>query len=86
MINFATLTSSNTVTFNLFNLGFNHHKVFVRLNAFSTCSGASSSLVFTVAGTPKTIPSVTVQLVYESVLIVHTASTLTLRIAFGIVG
>lgn len=86
MIDFATLTSSNTVNFNLFNLGFNHHKVFVRLNAFSTCSGVSSSLVFTVGGTAKTIPSVTTQLVYESVLIVHTASTLNLRIAFGVVG
>ncbi len=38
MINFDTLTSGNDITFNLFNLGLNHHKIYVRLNAKASCA------------------------------------------------
>ena len=38
MINFDTLTSTSDVTFNLLGIGFNHHKAYVRLNAYAACS------------------------------------------------
>jgi hypothetical protein len=37
MINFDKLTSTNDVTFNFFNLGLNHYKVYARFNAYAGC-------------------------------------------------
>ncbi len=80
VVNFDGLTS-NDVTFNLYNLGINHHKVFVRLNAESNCgAGQNKSLTFTVGGTAKTIATVSTETNYESVLILHTSNVLSIKI------
>lgn len=57
MINFDTLTASD-VTFNLKNLDYDHKKVYVRLNAMTTCLG-NKTLILTVAGNSTSFTSVT---------------------------
>ena len=83
MLNFDTLTSAAEVTFNLVNLGFNHHIVFIRLNAFAACA---STLALTIGGQSMNLGSVTTQTVYETGLIVHTANSLGIKISFGRIG
>ncbi len=83
MLNFDTLTSTAEVTFNLANVGFNHHMVFIRLNAFAACA---SALTLTISGQSWNLGSVTTQAVYETGLIVHTANSLGIKISFGTIG
>lgn len=85
MLNFDTLTS-NEVTFNLINLGLNHHKVFVRLNADAQCFSLDESLVLTVGGKFKNLSSVNSQQIYESDFITHFSNSLTIKISFGTIG
>ena len=56
MINFDTLTAAD-VTFNLKNLDYNHKKVYVRLNAMTTCS-VNKTLKLTVAGNSSSFTSI----------------------------
>lgn len=47
------------MTFFLTNLGLNHHKVYVRLNALSQCSGANdNTLTLIINGVSKIISSI----------------------------
>ena len=71
------------MTFNLKDLGLNHHKVFVRLNAFAACS---SSLTVSLDTTSIGFGSVITQGVFETGLITHTLNTLSVKITFGTVG
>lgn len=54
--------------------------VFVRLNAYAACA---STLTVTIAGQSVNLGSVTTQKAYETGLIVHTANSLGIKIAFG---
>jgi hypothetical protein len=83
MLNFDTLTSKAEVTFNLINVGFNHHMVLIRLNAFAACA---SALKLTIGGQTLNFGSVTTQTVYETGLIVHTTNSLGIQISFGTIG
>ena len=71
------------MTFNLINVGFNHHMVFIRLNAYASCP---SALTVQTAGKTVNFGSVTTQIVYETELIVHTSNTLAIKVSFGTVG
>ena len=82
LLNFDILTS-NEVIFNLKDLGVNHHKIFVRLNAFAACS---SSLTVSLDFTLVDFGSVTTQGVFETGLITHTLNTLSVKITFGTLG
>ena len=61
MLNFDTLSSSAEVTFNLVNVGFNHHMIFFRLNTYAACV---STLTVSIAGQTVNFGSVTTQTVY----------------------
>ena len=64
MLNFDSLTSTSEVTFNFFNLGANHHKIFIRFNAYASCSGHNEGLIYTLGGVSTTIATVSTQIIY----------------------
>jgi hypothetical protein len=85
-LDFDSLTTSSAVTFNLFNIGFNHYKVFVRFNAKTSCvNAADTAITLTVAGTSKSFTATNTATVFESNLITHTLGTLTVTIQFGVI-
>jgi hypothetical protein len=45
MVNFDGLLSAAEVTFNLVDLGFNHHMIFLRMNAYAACASALSVVI-----------------------------------------
>jgi len=87
MINFGMLTTASEVTFNLNNLGSDHHRVIVKINAYTACTGGEiKTLTLAVAGTSRTETPGTSASLYESALIVHTSNTLSIKVAFGTLG
>jgi hypothetical protein len=86
LLNFDAITPSE-VTFNLYNMGLNHHKVFVRINAFSSCSNANNqTLVVSTSGITRINETVSTFKYSESTLIPHTSSSFSFKVSFGTAG
>jgi hypothetical protein len=86
LINFDLFTSSSTVRFGFSDLGFNHHKVYIRLNAYSSCSVSDgNTLEIWIDGVKRKQVDIsnTIALV-ETDLVAHTLNALTFQIVFGV--
>ena len=86
LINFDLFTTSSTVRFGFSDLGFNHHKVYVRLNSYTSCSLVDGkTLEIWIDGViRKQVDISNAVTLVETDLVPHTLNALTLQIVFGV--
>jgi hypothetical protein len=88
VIEFAAFTSSNTMTFNFAGLPSQHEKVIARARVFTECSAqVDRTIQMTLSGDAPEVVNQILTANTESIVqgeVLHTASTLTLTIVFGV--
>ena len=88
VIEFAAFNNSNTVTFNFVGLPTQHEKIIARARVFTECTAqVDRAIQMTLSGDVPGVVEQNLTANTESILqgeVVHTASTLTLTIVFGV--